>query len=165
MTSVPLILIARVLHVVAGILWAGVIFVIVTSVMPLVRQHAQDGAQRWAGMLAQRVGPLSGIAAVVTIVSGVYLMAALHKADDTLAGTVLRIGGLLGVLAFIAGVAVARPAAAKLSALAVSGNDAASQSLRASLQRRSLWSARVTALLVALATICMALFRYAPMLG
>lgn len=165
MTSIPLILIARVLHVVAGILWSGVIFVLVASVMPLARQHAQDGAQRWAGLLSQRIGPLSGVAAILTIVSGVYLMAALHPADDTLAGTVLRIGGLLGVLAFIVGVAIARPTAAKLRALGSGENDPHAQARRAQLQRRSLWSARLTATLVALAVICMALFRYAPMLG
>lgn len=165
MTSIPLILIARLLHVVAGILWAGVIFVLVAAVMPVARRHAQEGAQRWAGLIAQRVGPLSGIAAIVTILSGVYLMAALHTGDGTLAGTVLKIGALLGVLAFIVGVAIARPTAMKLSALGRNDDDAHTESVRARLQRRSRWSTSLTTALVALTVICMALFRYAPMLN
>ena len=165
MASVSLILIARLLHVVAGVLWAGVIFVLVTAVMPIARQQAKDGAQRWTPLLAQRVGPLSGIAAIITIASGIYLMAALHAQDDSLAGTLLKIGALAGVLAFIVGVAIARPAALKLGSLAADATDPQALQLRAQLQRRSSVSSKVTAALVGVAVLCMALFRYAPMLS
>ncbi|HKE94044.1 MAG TPA: hypothetical protein VKB34_07040 [Povalibacter sp.] len=158
MTSVPLILIARMLHVIAGILWAGVVFVIVSTVMPIARQHAKDGAERWTSMISQKAGPLSGIAAIVTLLSGVYLMIVMHRGDSTMSGLLLRIGALAGVLAFILGVAVARPLAMKLAR----GTD---EQGRDQMRRRLALSARLTAALVGIAVLCMASFRYAPMLN
>jgi uncharacterized membrane protein len=159
-----LILLSRAIHIVAGILWAGVMFVLVSTVMPIARQHAKDGAERWSGLVFRRLGPISGIAAVLTVLSGGYLMETLHRGDNTLSGLTLKIGAIAGVLALIVGLALARPLAFKLAALAHS-NDPQAQQHRDQLQRRATRSYAATAALVAIAVLCMSLFRYASMLS
>jgi uncharacterized membrane protein len=162
MSGVSLILLARALHVIAGIVWAGVIVVLITTVMPLARRHAQDGAERWAALVARRAGPLTGVAALLTILSGGYLMAALHPGDTTVAGIVLDVGAVAGVLAFIIGAIVARPLGRKLAEARAA--QVSAQDLHR-LRRRSALRSTVMVSLVVVAVLCMALFRYAPMLS
>jgi uncharacterized membrane protein len=159
-----LILLARVIHVVAGILWAGVIFVLINAVLPVGRQYATEGAERWTALIAGRVGPISGIAAVFTVLSGGYLMAVLHSNDGTWGGTVLKIGAAAAVVAFLIGVTIARPAGLKLAALAAQSADTEAHQQLTQLRRRVALSGRVVAALVAVAVLAMALFRYVDVL-
>lgn len=164
MTSIPLILFARVLHVVAGILWAGAVFVLVWAVMPIARQHAKDGAERWTALITMKVGPISGIAALLTVLSGGFLMAAMHPGDNSISGWILRIGAFTGVLALLIGLIYVRPLAMKLARSAADANDPAMQQAREQMRRRAAAGSKTVAALVAIAVLCMALFRYVPML-
>ena len=159
-----LILLARAVHVIAGIMWAGVAFVLITAIAPIGRQYAQEGAERWTGLIARKIGPMSGVAAMLTIISGGYLMAILHRGDSTWGGTVLKLGAAAAVAALIVGIAVARPAALKLAALASRATDAQVQQQMAQLRQRAAVSTKLTGLLVALAVLSMALFRYVDVL-
>jgi uncharacterized membrane protein len=59
MTTAVLILLARVAHVLAGIVWAGAVFMMTWVVLPIAARHGAEGAGRWVGMIGRRVGPAS----------------------------------------------------------------------------------------------------------
>jgi hypothetical protein len=61
MPNIELIVLARMAHVMAGVIWAGATFVLATAIV------------------AGRVGPIAGISALLTVLSGSYLFATLHK--------------------------------------------------------------------------------------
>jgi hypothetical protein len=107
------------------------------------------------------VGPASGIAAVLTILSGIYLMATLHQGDTTAGGTVLKAGALAALLSFAVGFFIGRPAGIKLAELSQQPNAADLAQQIAALRSRSAVSARFTGALLGLAVLAMALFRYA----
>lgn len=168
MSAIALILLARAIHIVAGFIWAGAMFVMATSIMPVARQYAAEGAGRWTGMIVRRVGPTSGIAAILTILSGMYLFAVLHPGDETLGGTVLKAGAVAGLLSFLIGFFIGRPAAFKLTALTeqrAAVPDPAKQQEIAALGRRAALSAQFTMTLLALAVLAMAVFRYVQALA
>lgn len=167
MTDAILILLARTVHILGGILWAGAVFMMTAVVFPIITKHGTEGAGRWMGMIGRKVGPASGIAALLTIVSGIYLMAVLHPHDTSLNGIVLMTGAVAALLSFVVGFFIGRPAGLKLSALseqqAKSGAPSAELAEQvAALSRRSAVSAKFTAALLGLAVLAMALFRYIP---
>src|SRR5690606_26126834 len=104
------IVLARAIHVAGGVVWAGAAIIMGTAVMPLLLRHAEEGAGRWLGMVGMRVGILSGISALLTIISGMYLFHALHANDGSLVKTVLASGAIAAILALVVGIAFARPA-------------------------------------------------------
>jgi uncharacterized membrane protein len=164
------IVLARAIHVMAGVAWAGGAFMLAGAVVPLSMQHGAEGAGRWLGLVAQRAGRASGIAALLTVLSGIYLFAALHPHDASVSGFVLKTGALAALLALAVGFLAARPAGqriAKLQETQSSGTPPSPEALReiASLRRRAALSARVTAGLLALAVLAMGVFRYATALA
>jgi uncharacterized membrane protein len=165
-----LIVLARVLHVIAGIGWAGGTFMLAGVIVPMTSRYADEGFGRWAALISRRVGPMSGISGLLTVLSGIYLFAALHARDTSLSGLVLRAGALAALLAFAAGL-VSRATGRRLAAVseAPAGAVAAPASpvlLQeiAGLRRRAALSSRVTAALLGLAVLSMALFRYVQLL-
>ena len=117
MSNIAFILLARAVHVIAGIVWAGATFVLASIVLPMARQYAAEGVGRWTGMIARKVGPASGIAALLTILSGIYLFVVLHPQDTTMGGTVLKAGAIAALLSLFVGFFVGRPTAFKLAKL------------------------------------------------
>src|SRR4026208_546133 len=92
MTTVALILLARVLHILGGVIWAGSTFLLTWVIFPIGAQHAADGAGRWVGMIARKAGPVSGISAMLTVLSGIYLMLVMHPGARSAAGLALQAG-------------------------------------------------------------------------
>ena len=90
MTTVALILLARTLHILGGVIWAGSTFLLTWVIFPIGAQHAAEGAGRWVGMIARKAGPVSGIAAMLTVLSGIYLMLVIHPGDRSAGGLVLH---------------------------------------------------------------------------
>lgn len=166
-----LIVLARVLHVIAGIGWAGATFVLAGVIVPMAARHAGQGFDRWAALIARRVGPVAGISGLLTVLSGIYLFAALHANDTSPSGWVLRAGGLAALLAFAAGL-VSRATGRRLASLTEAPAPMApvpppSPEVLpdlARLRQRVALSSRVTAGLLGLAVLSMALFRYVQML-
>jgi uncharacterized membrane protein len=165
MTTATLLLLARVLHIFGGVIWAGSMFALSFAIMPIAARHADEGAGRWMGQVMQRLGPLSGISALITVLSGMYLFATLHSGDKSVGGMVLGMGAAAAVLSLLVGALIGRPAQMRLSKLQGEASSNASESTiaqLATLRRRAALSSRVAGLLLALAVFAMAAFRYAP---
>jgi uncharacterized membrane protein len=155
-----LLLLARVFHIFGGVIWAGSMFALSFGVMPIGAQHAAEGSGRWTGLVMRRLGPASGIAAIITVLSGFYLFATLHSGDHSVSGLVLGTGAAAGVLSLLVGVLIGKPAGLRLSQLQMNPAGADKAQL-ASLQRRAAVSSRVAGILLGLAVLSMAAFRYA----
>jgi uncharacterized membrane protein len=103
------IVLARAIHVMAGVTWAGAAFVLAMVVVPLAARFGAEGAGRWLGMVARRAGLVSGISALLTILSEVYLFATLHSHDDSVSGLVLKAGAAAALASLLVGLFVGRP--------------------------------------------------------
>src|SRR5258708_27243291 len=117
MPNIELIVLARVVHVMAGVIWAGATFVLAAVIVPIAARHGTEGAGRWTAMVAGRVCPLSGISALLTVLSGSYLFATLHSNDSSAAGLVLRVGAVAAFLSLAIGFLIGRPTGQKLARL------------------------------------------------
>lgn len=170
MHDLTFIVLARAIHVMAGVAWAGATFMLAGVVLPLAMQHGAEGAGRWLGLVAQRAGKAIGISALLTVLSGIYLFAALHPHDDSASGLVLKAGALAALLALAVGILAGRPAGqrmAKLQEALSSGTSPSPEAMRemASLRKRAALSGRIAAGLLALAVLAMGVFRYATALA
>jgi uncharacterized membrane protein len=163
MTSVALILLARAVHILGGVSWAGSTFLLSWVVFPIGARHAADGASRWVAMIGRKAGPVSGISALLTVLSGIYLMMVLHPEDRSVSGMVLQAGAVAAVLSFFVGFFVGRPAGQKLQQLDEQRSSAPSSAelaQREALRKRAAISSKLTAALLGLAVLAMAVFRY-----
>lgn len=162
MFSPTLIVLARAIHILAGVYWAGAMFVFVGSLLPAMR----SGGGPALVPVMKSIGMRSGIAAILTILAGIYLMAGLHAHDDSTGGKVLGIGAAAAILAFIVAFFVNMPAGRKLAQL--NANPPADPQQRtqqaAALQSRITLGARLIAGLIGIAVLCMAVFRYASLI-
>jgi uncharacterized membrane protein len=136
MPQVPFIVLARAIHVMSGVAWAGAAFVLATAIIPVLVPNGADNSAPWLGTVARRAGALSGISAMLTVLSGVFLFAVLHPHDSSAGGLVLKSGAMAALL-----------------------------SLAVGLRTRTVLSARVSAALLAVAVLAMAVFRYAAAVG
>jgi uncharacterized membrane protein len=163
MTSVALIVLARAVHILGGVFWAGSTFLLTWVIFPIGAKHAAEGAGRWIGMIGRRAGPISGISAMLTVLTGIYLMVTLHPHDTSASGTVLQVGALAAVFSFFVGFLVGRPAGQKLVQLIDQQSatpSAAELAQREALRKRTAISSFLVATLLALAVLSMATFRY-----
>lgn len=117
MAPIEIIVLARAVHVMAGIIWAGAAFLLAMVIVPIGARHGMEGAGRWIGMIVRRVGPLTGISALLTVLSGIYLFVALHPHDSSAGGIVLKTGAVAAVLSFAAGFLISRPIGLELARL------------------------------------------------
>ena len=163
MTTVALILLARAVHILGGVFWAGSTFLLTWVIFPIGARHGAEDAMRWVGMIGRRAGPVSGISALLTVLSGIYLMVVLHPHDTSASGLVLQAGAVAAVLSFFVGFLVGRPAGQKLLQLAEQQSSApsvAEVAQREALRERAAISSKLTAALLGLAVLSMATFRY-----
>ena len=165
MSNIELIVLARAVHVMAGVTWAGATFLLGAVIMPIAARYGAEGAGRWTGMIARRVGPLSGISALLTVLSGIYLFAALHPNDSSAGGLVLKAGAIAALLSLAIGFLVGRPIGLKLAKLSEQNSPAAAPSpdllqQMSGLRRRAALSSRLTAAFLGIAVLSMAVFRY-----
>jgi uncharacterized membrane protein len=166
MSNIELILLARVVHVMAGVTWAGATFLLAAVIVPIAVHHGTEGAGRWTGLVARKVGPISGVSALLTVLSGIYLFTILHSSDSSAAGIVLRIGAVAAFLSLATGFLIGRPAGLKLAKL--SEQQSPTEALPADvsqklsgLRLRAVLSSQFAAVLLVVAVLSMASFRYA----
>jgi uncharacterized membrane protein len=152
--AVTLLAIVRVIHILGGIIWAGYTIVIAAMVVPKL---APAAGREFGQYMVQRGTRTVGIAAALTVLSGIYLMATLHRHDDTAMGKTLGLGGILAILAGIVSGAVGGAAGRKLAKLQPGPeNQAQATALRARMQLGN----QIAAGLLTLSVICMAIARY-----
>jgi uncharacterized membrane protein len=161
-----LIVLVRMIHVMAGAIWAGATFVLAAVIMPISARYGTEGAGRWTAMVVGRVGHVLGISALLTVLSGGYLFATLHPKDGSASGLVLKVGAIAALLSLVIGFLIGRPTGQQIAKLLEQHPLAAARPadvLRkmSGLRLRATLSFRFTAALLGLAVLSMAGFRYA----
>ncbi len=165
-------LVLRLLHVLAGVFWAGTLMFTALLLGPAVGDAGPEGGKVMAALQKRRFMDIMPAVALVTIVSGIWLFWRVSNGLDPAyfkapAGHALATGGVLALIAFIVGVGMVRPGmmqvGARSQALAQMPAGPERDQQQAALQqlrRRSMNAGRVVAVLLALATVLMAVARY-----
>lgn len=162
----------RLVHIFAGIIWVGAGFFMMLVLVPLIKQMGAEGGrfmQRFAAK--SRFGTVMLISPLLTTLSGLWLYYRVsgHFNSDWMsssAGVVLGIGSVAGLLAFGHGAALTGPGFGKMGALArqieAQGGpptEAQMGEMRA-LSARNAQHARISALLEIIAVAGMAAARF-----
>jgi uncharacterized membrane protein len=164
-------IVLRLIHIFAGVFWAGSTLTLAGFVEPAARAAGPEGArfiQRLAGQT--RFTFFAGLAAPLTILAGL----ALYWRDSGLrpewiltpSGLGFTVGGLAGIIAFVLGFAVMAPTSGQVAALGKEMQAAGGppnpaqvtkmQALQEKLHNGGIWEA----VLLAIAVIAMATARY-----
>ncbi|MDB5364964.1 MAG: hypothetical protein JWM77_891 [Rhodospirillales bacterium] len=158
MDSIELILVARAVHVVAGVAWAGFVMLGVLLV-PLVAMRDEAAAQSVRQAMAIGGQLLAGPAALLTVLSGIYLMAVLHPGDQSMTGFALRVGALAGVSSIVLGAALIGPRSRKLARLHL-GAQPIDPLLQRRLRSTLSLAAKLNGVVMLVAVLAMATARY-----
>lgn len=166
------ILVLRLIHVVSGVLWVGAIVFLSGFVMPALQQAGPAAAGPvMAGLMRRRAMTFMPVVATLTILSGFrlyWVMSDGFRAAyvESAMGLTFLVAGIVATIAFAIGMAVTRPAMARVAALAQqlpTMPEAARPPLQAEMQRlraRGRTGSLVVAWLVGLAAAGMAVARY-----
>ena len=167
-----LIVLMRLIHVVAGVAWAGGAFMLAGFVEPSARALGPDGGkfmQRLAG--PGRLPVYLSLVGILTVLSGVYLYVV--RSGGLRAGWItsgeglaLTIGGIAGLIAAAVGILIPGRVTGQMAQLgreiqAAGGPPSPAQAAQMqALQRQLALGGRVTALLLVIAVIGMAIAEY-----
>ena len=174
LAAAPYMIVFRIVHVLAGIFWAGSVYMLVLFVQPSVAAIAPAGAPFMAELLGKRklVDALIGLGST-TVVGGLFL----YWHDWQLAGSfgtwvgtrfgaTLTVGAVAAILALAIGVLGTRPNVVRLLAIGRSVAESGgppSPELAAEIartQNRLKTFARISLGLIVVAALAMALARY-----
>ncbi len=172
MSDGAIMIVLRVIHIVAGVFWAGTIMAIAWFLVPASQAMGQPGgAFMQQLMFRQRLRGFLGGAMILTILSGLTMYAWLAMETDgawarSRMGVTLGIGAVAGIIAGGIGAGVVGRVGQKMAALGAtiqaSGSpptDAQKAELE-SYQRRMRSAFRIIAVLLVIASITMAGARY-----
>lgn len=163
----------RLIHIVFGALWVGAAVFAAFFLLPTVRALGPAGGPVMQQLTQVRKVPVyMMLLAILTILSGIGL----YWRDSsgftgewmhTGTGAILGLGGLLGILAVVLGMAIVTPTAKRLGELAAmqgSGGPPAPAQVTEmqTLQARMARFMSIVAVLLLLATAAMAIARYVP---
>ncbi len=117
-----LMLLLRLIHMFAGVLWVGTAFFFILFLEPTIEAAGADGGKFMQRLMQTRLAVTLSIASTLVVVSGLimYWVASggLQAAwIGSRAGIGLTIGGVAGVLAFVIGLLVQGPASARIAAV------------------------------------------------
>ncbi len=166
-----LVIALRLVHIVLGALWAGMMAFTVLFLTPAIRDAGPEGGKVMAQLQRRGVMTVMPIIALLTLVSGVWLVQRVYGGMGPLmasrTGLAFAIGGAAALVAFVVGLALMRPAMARAAALAnalasvTNDADRAAQSAQIlRLQARGAAVGRVVAVLLLFALGAMAVARY-----
>jgi uncharacterized membrane protein len=161
MITTEFIIIARILHIASSTVWAGFViiagFVLVNTPRSMKPEEARRVRQNAVGRAARVVGP----AAVISLLSGVYLSATLHAGSRTPTEIALAVGALSAILSFFVGAIGSGVPDRQLAKLDELSTRSPTDTKRiAALNRRVILSARVTAGLLLFSVVAMAAARF-----
>ena len=174
MSNTYVFLLARLIHVVCGVAWAGALFFITVTLLPAIKGAGPAGGSVMDQMIRVRRLPIMMMSvAILTVLSGLSLFyldvhgfgpAWVHTGP----GRTFSLGGLLAILGMGVGMGVSTPASKKLGALMASikasgappSPEQAAQLGR--LQNRLVVAGKVVMVLILLAVACMGVARYVP---
>jgi hypothetical protein len=164
-------LLLRLIHILAGVFWAGSAFLLAGFLVPTVRETGPEGGRFMAHLVAQRRLPMFlGIAMLLTVLSGLTLYARTAAATHGIwagsaPGIAYAVGALSAIVGGIVGLAIPGAAGKRMAAIgqqvAQAGRPSPEQQAEiARLQGRMAVGARVAAGLLAVAVMAMATARY-----
>ncbi len=171
MSDQTYILILRLLHIVFGIFWAGSILFFTLFIMPALKASGPDGV-KFMQNLGKSGYPIAAmISAIITIVAGFLLLWRISGGFQpewfhSWYSRTLTIGGTMALVAFIIGVSVNRPCAARINkisqAIAQQGAPPTpDQQKELMMLRAKIFKAsKYMAVLITIAIIGMSVFRY-----
>jgi uncharacterized membrane protein len=167
-------LLARFIHVVAGVIWAGALIFIPWFVLPAIRATGPAGGTFMQQIVRVQKLPVYLMTLMaLTILSGLSLFWLNVRASGeawmhTGAGRTFSLGGGLAILAALLGIVVNMPTAGKMAAISASVQasgappSTAQAAELARLQNRLNRAGQAAAVLVLLAVACMGVARYIP---
>ncbi len=167
----PLVIL-RVIHILAGVYWAGAVFLTVTFLMKAMADAGPAGGQVMGALIKRRFFDTLPAVALVTVLSGIELF---RKASSGFSaawlgsptGVGLSIGAVAGILALAMGGLVGRPATLQAVALmgqAMSVSDEKEKGAliaqAGQLRERGAGAIRMAAYLLLVSVLAMAVSRY-----
>lgn len=162
-------LILRLIHVVGGVFWVGTMVFNSFFLGPSLAAAGAAAGQVANQLQRRRVFTIMPITAIVTMLAGMRLMMITSSGIPgyfaSRAGMTYSIGGACAIIAFLFGLAVARPAMMKAASLgaAMSSDEITRGRIESELravQQRARWAALVVGWLLLLSAVCMAIARY-----
>jgi hypothetical protein len=169
--SAGVVAVLRVLHILGGAFWVGAAIFVAAFLGPALRAAGPAGGAVMAP-LARRLPIAMMLSMSATVIAGFLLY--WHNAQvggppwlGSGQGRIFGLGGLLALAGGVVGMVVSAPTGRKLgamgAALAAAGRPATPDEIATlqGLQRRLTIAAIAVAVLVSLATVCMAVARYA----
>jgi len=163
-------LILRLVHILGGIFWVGSGLFNAFFLLPVLRESGPAAANVMMGLQRRKMLVWIPVAAILTMLAGLRLMMIASNNFSrayfaTPSGKGYAVAGIMAIVAFLVGMIVARPGAAKmseLSSIAVSDeiNRDRIKAEIAALQKRVAMSSTTSTLLLILSAIGMAVARY-----
>ena len=153
-----MLLLARLIHVVVGVFWAGTIFFNAWLLAPALRDSGPEGGKVMGNLARRGMTVILPIAGILNILSGIWLYwhASIGFNPEYMrsrAGMVYGLGMVATLVAFLIGVLVLRPTMMRLA----TADPADARKLGARAGTFSM----LVAILVGVTVVCMAVGRYA----
>lgn len=148
---------ARVLHIVVGVFWAGTMFFNAWLLGPAIRDTGPEGGKVMGALARRGMLMVLPVAGILTILSGSWLYWYASAGFDSAymgsrPGMVYGVGMIVTIIAFAIGILVVRPSIAK----AATAEPAAAQQYRT----RAAAAGKVVAWLMVVVVVTMAVGRY-----
>ena len=166
-----LMLVLRFTHIVFGALWVGMMAYQIFFLMPALGEAGPDGGKVMAALAKRRIPLILPIIALLTLVSGTWLLMRLIGGDAavmmrTPMGRAYGWGGAAAIVAFLIGIVVMRPAMMRSMRLAetlgsATPDERATRSAEIQrLRARAAGMGRFVTILLLIALALMAVARY-----
>jgi hypothetical protein len=166
-----LMVVLRLIHILAGVYWAGTIFFFTTFLDPALRSMGPDGGKVMVRFMERGYMKLMPIVAMSTVLSGIWMLWIVSGGFDagymgSRKGIALSTGGALAIVSVIYGVAVLRPAGERMGQIGgalAQPNEPNRPALMAemeNLRAKTALGARIVFALIVLAVALMATAEY-----
>ena len=118
-----MLIILRLLHIVGGVLWVGMFFLMMIFIMPAIQEAGPAGGTIVQGLQRRKLLVVMPVTAIVTLLSGLWLFWVVSRGFDPTymrspMGRMLGVGAASAIIAFVVGIAIYRPAMMRAAALA-----------------------------------------------
>lgn len=164
-------LIARIVHVVGGVLWVGTMYFLAVFLGPALGDVGPEGGKVMGALMRRKWMVFLPIVATLTVLSGFYLYwrASSGFASDYMGsgpGMTYGTGATAAIIAFIIGMTVTRPAMTKaleLSQRMGSADASERETIAATIAKhrsRGAAGGRIVVVLLLIAAVAMAVGRY-----
>jgi hypothetical protein len=168
----PLLITLRLVHIVLGVVWVGMVVFTSVFLMPAVQDAGPEGGKVMAALQRRGVMTVMPLLALGTLLSGAWLYwrasVGLQTAWITSRpGLAFGLGGIAAIVAYVLGVVVMRPAMLRVTALSQGlvslGTDPERAERMGEIKRlraRGTLASRTVAALLIVAAAAMAVARY-----